>query len=489
MNHQFPNNADALLASIFQPNSIDDAPQENHVPRTVNIYIDIQEDEEESQALPPTVEGTVETQNIDTTTIPLFDEEEQPAPPAPAAPTTASYQSLPPVPPTRRAPSMYPRLMVLLVALVGVLCTLMGMYLGVAVLPPLFAPSATVTLTTTSQHVTTASTLELVTSGNVNPTQHQLPGRALPALSMSRHQRVATTGIGHQDATAAHGLLTLYNSATYAQTAPAGTLITGTDGTAVVTNTDVTIPAASFPTFGQRSVMAHAVLVGSQGNIRAGDIYGACCHTATLSAVSSAFTGGQNARTYQTVAPQDIEGVVNSIHTSLEQHVQSALHAQVQPTETLVTPLACTQKVTPDHAVGTEAVAVTVTLEETCTGNVYETQAFTTMTTQDAVQSATAKLGTGYTPTELQTSITGATRTPQGTIALHVLSHSVWAYQYSSPEQEQRIKAMIAGMQKDKAQATVLHLVGVQRASVTLTNNGTTIPNDTTKIHLLFIQM
>jgi hypothetical protein len=168
--------------------------------------------------------------------------------------------------------------------------------------------------------------------------------------------------------------------------------------------------------------------------------------------------------------------------------VQAALHTQVQPTETLVTPLACTQKVTPDHEVGAEAATVTVTIEETCTGNVYDTQAFNSMTVQNATHDATAKLGIGYTPTELQTSITQVIPKAHGAVDLHVTSRSVWAYQYDA-EQVARIKAMLAGMSCDKARATVLHLVGVQSVSISITSNSTTIPTDITRIHLLFVQM
>lgn len=204
-------------------------------------------------------------------------------------------------------------------------------------------------------------------------------------------------------------------------------------------------------------------------------------------AVSGAFTGGQNARTYQTITSQDIDRVVTSITTSLEQSVQAALQTQVQPTETLVPPLDCTQKVTPDHEPGEEASTVTVTMDETCVGSVYQTQAFTTMTMQNATQDATKKLGTGYFPTGVQTSITQATRKGHGVVDLHVKSNDVWAYQYGS-EQEQSIKAMIAGMSKDKAKTTLLHLTGIQSASLTTTNSAT-IPTDTTHIHVLFVQV
>jgi len=437
------------------------------------VYIDVEE-EDESQALPPTVESTLEEQDTSTSQP----DEAEPLP------TTEPQKATPPVQPARRLP-VQPRLVVPVLTLVAMLGVLIGLNIGV-VLPSLFAPSATMTLVTTSQHLTTTSTIELVTSGAANPTKHQVPGRVLPAMTMSQQKMVATTGTAHQDATVARGILTFYNSATYPQVVPVGTLVTGADGTQLVTDADATIPAATFPTFGQRSVMAHAVLVGPQGNIKAGDVYGACCRV-NVSAVNSAFTGGQNARTYQTVAPQDIQGVVRSVKASLAQSVQAALQTQVQSTETLVTPLECTQRVTPDHQTGAGATTVTVTIDATCTGSVYETQAFTALTTQNATQDATKKFGTGYTPTEIQTSITQATRDVHGTVDLHVTSRSVWAYQYG-PEQEQLIKAMIAGMSRDRAKTTVLHLVGVQSASVTLTN-GNTLPTDTTHIHLLFVQM
>jgi hypothetical protein len=480
MNHHLPNNLDDILDHIYrQGGAIPQQQDENTQPRrTLNVYIDVEE-ENDSQALPPTVESTLHTQDSNST-APLPDEKQTESPSS----TTKPQQTARPVQPRRRV-SMCPRLVVLMVTLVAVLTALIGLNIGV-VLPSLVAPSATVTLTTTSQHITTTSTLQLVTSGIADPTKHQIPGRALPAVTMSEQKTVTTTGIGHQDATSAHGSLTFYNSATYSQMVPAGTLVVGADGTQVVTDADVTIPAALFPTFGLRSVLAHAVLAGPQGNIRAGDIYGACCRV-NVSAVSSAFTGGQHARIYQIVAPQDLQGVVSRVKTSLELSVQAALKTQVQASETLVIPLDCTQHVTPDHEVGTEAATVTVMIDETCTGNVYDTQVFTSMTTQNATHGAVSRLGMGYTPTDIQTSITQVTPKAHGTLALQVTSRSVWAYQYG-PEQEQRIKAMIAGMTKDRARAMVLHLVGVQSASVTLTH-GATVPTDMAQIHLLFVQM
>jgi predicted RNA binding protein with dsRBD fold (UPF0201 family) len=303
---------------------------------------------------------------------------------------------------------------------------------------------------------------------------------------MSQQKTVPTTGTTHQDAKAAHGLITFYNSATFPQTILAGTTLTGADGVVLVTDTDAPIPAAVFPTFGQASVAAHAIISGTGGNIRVGDVYGSCCSRLNVSAANSAFHGGQNARSYQSMTPQDISNGTTSIKTSLEQSVQAAFQAQVQPTETLLTPLACTSKVTSDHEVGEEATQVQVMVSETCTGTTYSTQALTSIATQRAIQDAARRLGTGYTTTGLQTRITHVQATAHGTTELDMTSVGLWTHPFSQ-EQQDVMKTMIAGMSKQKATATLLRVIGVQSVSMT-TKNGATIPKDVQQIQMLFVQ-
>lgn len=470
MNHQLPNNIDDILAHIYQPTDTDDPRDENHIPRTVNIYIDI---EEEATDLPPTIDSTVGEQQP---TTPITDKVDTPVateqqPPSPHQPEQPSRK-----PQRRPHPAV---LLVLLVSVVGIVAGIMY-----AVLVPLWTPSANITIVNQSQRITTSSTLQLVTNGNADPTKNQVPGRALPAITMSQQKTVPTTGTTHQDARVSHGLITFYDGATYAQTIPAGTTLTGADGIELVTDTDAIIPAAVFPTFGQASVTTHAAIAGAGGNVRAGDVYGACCRL-NVSAVNSAFHGGQDARTYQSVTQQDITNITTSLTANLEQSVQAVFQAQVQSTETLITPLACISKVTPDHKVGEEATQVQVMVSETCTGTTYTTQAVTSLTTQRATQDAEKRLGVGYTTTGVQTRIMHAHTTNHGT-SVDITSASLWAYPFSQ-EQQDTIKARIAGMSKDGATATVLHLVGVQSVSITCKNT-TTIPKDVQQIHLLFLQ-
>ncbi len=458
MDEQTQKEISDLMEHIYQSHHIDTEPREENQPRRVlNVYIDLQE-----QDTPPTIDSTL-------TTPPTMNEPQQ-SDPLPVQPSKHSRT---------QQKSRIP-LLLLLVALVGLVIGLTS-----RLILPLLTPSATVTIVTAATEQTTTSTIHVV-NGAADPSKQQLAGRLLSSLTMSQQKTIPTTGTAHQDAKAAHGIIIFYNAATYPQTIPTGTILTGTDRMQLVTDADVTIPAAIFPTFGQASAPAHAAMTGPGGNVRAGDIYGSCCRL-NISAVNGTFTGGQDERSYQIVTAQDINSMATSLTTGVEQSVQAALQIQVQPTETLITPLSCTQKVTPDHQLGEEATHVTVTIDETCTGTVYTTQALTTMTAQIATQDAEKRQGAGYTTTGVQNSTIQATPKEHGNIDLQVKSVSRWAYQYG-PEQQQAIIAMIAGMSQEQAKTTVLHLAGVQSVSIT-TKNGTTIPNDLQHIHLVFVQV
>ena len=460
---QIQQQIDAILANVEnyhaqQQQLIPDEQEETFSQQRPHTIIDVYVIEREQDDDPPTVESTLDTQTQGS------QDDEEPE----TTPTT-----------TRRGHHRT-RPKCSIIALVALCILLIGAGVS-SYLVQLFTSSARVTIVTASQQLTTKSTFRIITNGTADPRKKQVPGRALPAITMSQERTISTTGTAHQAAQAAHGLLTLYNAAPSVQTIEAGTMLTGADGIQVITDQDATIPAAIMPTEGQTTVDAHTASTGPTSNIRAGDLYGPCCRLNVFVA-NGAFHGGQDARTYQTATQQDISSVTSSMKTSLEQSVQAALQTQVQAAETLVTPLTCTSKVIPDHQLGEEAIQVQVMGSETCSGTTYTTQALTTLVTQNATQDATTRLGTGYTTTGVRTRITA-----HGNHELNITSVSLWAYPFTQ-EQQDSIKAMIAGMSKDKATATLLHMTGVQSVSLTL-KNGTTIPTDGHQIHLLFMQM
>jgi hypothetical protein len=143
--------------------------------------------------------------------------------------------------------------------------------------------------------------------------------------------------------------------------------------------------------------------------------------------------------------------------------------------------------VTPDHKAGSEATQVSITVSETCTGEVYDTRALHDLLMQEITQQATAQVGTGYGLVgDLQTNITKVTMNAhRGTSALQVKISSTWVYQFSQAQQDQ-VKLTIRGKSKDEAIALLLHTPGVQTVSIS-TKHGDAIPTDIQRIHLNFV--
>jgi hypothetical protein len=128
----------------------------------------------------------------------IWHEEDEPAEQAPHASSLLQqhYQVL------------FPLLLVVLLV-VGVLAGTVVAYLTQAT-------TAQVTLIPAQHAVTITTTLAVVTTGlgaNSSRSRGQatITGRALPTMTLSQATTVPTSGTGHQDAQAAHGLLTFYN--------------------------------------------------------------------------------------------------------------------------------------------------------------------------------------------------------------------------------------------------------------------------------------
>jgi hypothetical protein len=373
----------------------------------------------------------------------------------------------------------------LVAILVSLLCLLGTATLVITLVFPLLTPKATVTIVPVSKQVSTSSTLTLATAGQPGGTA-QIPGRVLSSVAMSQDQSAPTTGKAHQDAQAAHGYVTFYNAAPYAQTIAAGTLLTGTDGVQVTTDQEVTIPAAILPTDGQITISAHVLETGPAGNIRAGDVYGACCR-ANVFAANGPFTGGQNAQDYQTATQADIDTVARNLKKSLDQSEQAAVQTQVRANETLITPLPCQETITPDHRPGEEAVQIHVTVSETCTGIVYNTQAYQDSISQMLNQQATKQLGVGYSLIgQPQNTIVHVNTQDRQHITLQVSIAGIYDYQLSQ-DQLQQIKTLVAGKSKAQATAAVLRVPGVQ--SVEINSNQGNLPSDSAHIQVVQILM
>lgn len=471
MHEQLPREIDHLLKHIYESQDNLDTEEQTSMQsrRRLNVYIELEEEVEQ----PEVIESTLEQEDFVT-----CDDMHSPLPPQQNDPISESPVRHSRMPRTRS------------ISLVLILFSLAGTLLGIAycVLSPLLTSSATVIIVATASRQTTTSVVHVV-HGTADPRKHQVAGRILSAITMSQAKTIPTTGTVHQDARTAHGFLTFYNAAPYIQTIPAGTLLIGVDGVHIVTDQDAIIPAAIMPIEGQVMVGAHAALIGPAGNIRAADMYGQCCRLNVFVA-NRAFSGGQNAKDYPTVTVQDLNGALASLERDLTRSTQMALQTQVHPEETLITSSKCNSHHTQSRDIGDEATQVIVTVDVTCTGEVYNTQALHNQIVQLTVQQANNELGTRYALLgEIQISIvsTHVSNATYDTVTLEVKGTGVWTYQFSQ-DQLMRMATMIAGKKKNQATHILLQEVGVHRTSINVTGSDTLIlPNDPRQIHFLLL--
>jgi Baseplate J-like protein len=346
----------------------------------------------------------------------------------------------------------------------------------------LFPPIVTVTLISKTATVKAAETLQLVTG---IPRQGQIHGRFLPPLTLSQAQTVITTGTGHQDATHASGLITLYNGQFSSQTIPAGTVLTGADGVVIVTDQEVSIPAGNPPDYGQTSVSAHALHAGSGGNIPAFDINEACCGASVLAKNLAAFSGGQDERSFHIVSQADIHDVVSALQPTLSQSMQPAIQSRLMQTEALF-PLACTTTVIADHRVGEEAAHVKVTLLQTCQGIAYDTATFRQHVTTLLNVKALHQFGTGYRLVGEIAISSIQTTTTNKAVTLAFVAQGRWEYTLSE-EAVQRLKNNLAGKTKQAALRYLGSLPGIQSATISGVEEEQRLPKSLSIIRIVSI--
>jgi hypothetical protein len=330
-------------------------------------------------------------------------------------------------------------------------------------------PVATVTIVPKAQTVTLSGTLQL--------------GRLLNPITISQSQTTPATGKGHQDAKQAQGAITFYNGQLNSVPVAAGTLLTGSSGVQIVTDQDAYIPAESQtipPTLGQTTISAHALILGTKGNIPTGDINQGCCAPSVLAQNPASFHGGQDERDFQTVAKADIASVATPLKTAVMQSMQGAFYSQLAPREQLQL-LPCTPTQTSDHQPGQEAREVKISVSETCSAVAYNNDALIAKATELLSHQALQHLGTGYSLFGIvQVSITQATAT-RTTPTVIFTCQGTWVYGISQQTQ-QHIKQLIAGKSKQVALKLLLSLPGVENASIEGYDT-TKLPKNITSIH------
>ncbi len=374
-----------------------------------------------------------------------------------------------------------------LLLLVLLLLTGMGTLLGIEDIGPLapylFRPTATVTIV--PARVDRQATLVITAvTGTSDAARYEVAARFVSAASPVQEASGQASGVAHVPVTNARGTLTLYNAATYPQTIAAGTVLTGADGVQVVTDAQALIPAGNPPLFGVSTVNAHAAFAGSRGNIAALDINGLCCAAGVAVKNTAGFSGGQDAQSYTEVRQADIDGLTRPLVETLTQRAQAAVQSQIRPQEWLVTIPICSPTMSTDHAIGSRATQVTVTVMVTCRGEVYDQQAAKLFAATSFSREESAALKANYALMSQVMALTGVTVTDpkRGTLALSIQAEGVWVYRWNTAHLEV-LARRIAGERKQDALALVLHEEGIQAASILLSGSEhVTLPVDPGRI-------
>jgi Baseplate J-like protein len=367
-----------------------------------------------------------------------------------------------------------------LLLLVLLLLTGLGALWDIGPLAPLlFRPTATVTIDPTGLNRQATLVITAVT-GTPDAARHEVAARFVSATSPVLEAR--------GQATPARGTLTFYNAATYSQIIAAGTVLTGADGVQVITDAPSPIPAGNPPLFGVSTVSAHALQAGSRGNITALDIHGLCCVAGVAVKNTAGFIGGQDAETYTTVRQADIDGLARPLLDMLTQDATFGVRFELRPQEWLVTIPACSPSISTDHAVGSRASWVSVTVSVTCRDEAYDQQAAWRVAESSFTQEMFTMLGANYALVgQVSTTLVGVrvADAKRGTLALSIEVGGVWVYHWS-PAHLKALARSIAGAGKQEALTRLLRAAGVQAASILLSGRERTVlPADPSRITII----
>ena len=375
----------------------------------------------------------------------------------------------------------------------GLFLYLLALVLVAIFVAPVATLAATVTLVPETKTLSTRLTVTALSTGTPDPARQQVAARLLEVGSPTQSQSVPTTGTGHAPARVGEGTVTFYNAAPYGQTVAAGTVLTGNDGVEIVTDASAVIPAGNPPIEGEATVPAHAAAIGPQGNIALLDLNGLCCLAGISVKNTMAFHDGQYAYDFPMVTQADIDQAAGPLVATLTAATQETLRAEVHQSERLAGPVQCQPAVTPDHPVGSDASQVTVGVSVTCRAQVYDHEAVVRLVTNTLMQQATTTLGTGYALRgTISTTVTPAGAPPHakpGTLTLLVTGQGVWVYQVRTAEQA-RLTMLITGLSRQAAvqvlqQQEPGHLAGIHIQVTGLWTDGSRLPADPARIHLL----
>jgi hypothetical protein len=243
------------------------------------------------------------------------------------------------------------------------------------------------------------------------------------------------------------------------------------------------IPAGN-PTigYGEVTVTAQAVQKGKAGNIAAGDI--AITINNGLLVKNTQFYGGQDERNFLIVTQTDRDAAAATLKAKVSASMTAALQQQLTPAEQ-VQHVPCPPTVIADHAIGSEATQLHVTVTETCTAIAYNTKELTTQATRLLATQAVKTVGWGYALYgNINVTVTKAT-THHQTVVLSFRAQGIYVYQLTENWQHQ-MKTLIAGKPRTTALRLLATFAGIRQVSINGIPDNKQIP-DPDHIQLLIV--
>jgi hypothetical protein len=235
-------------------------------------------------------------------------------------------------------------------------------------------------------------------------------------------------------------------------------------------------------------VPGYAVVPGAAGNIASLDLDGHCCAPNVNVKNIAAFTGGQNAVPKGMVLQRDIDAAAHPLITSLQQNTESAMQAQVTPSERLVDQsMVCTPATTSSVPANTPAKTVTVHVQVTCHAEVYNAagaQAMTTTLLQEKAQHDPALTPAYALQGQILSSVLSETVvTREGQVSLEIQAQGIWVYQLTRQMQQRMTQALVA-LPKEQALRLLERQPGVAAATISI-SSGTLMPANAGDITLV----
>lgn len=340
---------------------------------------------------------------------------------------------------------------------------------------PKFTAQSTVNIVPDSKTENNNYLISGVTN-NPDASKREVSARVVVGTSPAQSKTVNATGVKQTPATAATGTITLLNSFPTSQRIAVTTF--SVNGASFANNASVLVGGSNPPVEGTITVSAHAVTLGSKGNLGSKTFYGSCCANG-ITAYVGPFSGGQDPQNYTFVQASDIQGAVSVLEPPLVTQAQNSLKTKINSNEQVAGSTTCSPSVAQNQNAGDKASSVTVTVTVTCKAEVYDQKGTLALVTNLLKTRATNDYGPNYALVGnivTQAQVQGVNN---GVVNLLVSAKGIWAYQFTDARQL-ALKKLIAGKSVADAATILKSQAGVANAS--FDPNSGTLPTNTDDI-------